>query len=90
MDGELSFWKALFIILFIMVAMLIPVLMQRQRRKDQDRLIGEAKAKYSECLKGTDKAAALATGRDYYAMLRGGKLSVYDEQAIANDLSTMK
>jgi hypothetical protein len=35
-----------------------------------------------------DKARALEAGRAYYSRRRG-KLSIYDEQAIANDLSTM-
>jgi hypothetical protein len=47
------------------------------------------KKKYNEALKGTDKKAALDAGREYYSELRRGKLTIYDEQAIANDLSTM-
>lgn len=49
------------------------------------------KAKYDESLLGSDKRAALTAGRAYYAFLREGKtLTVYDEQAIANDLCTMR
>ena len=45
---------------------------------------------YEEALAGTDKADALEKGRDYYRAQRGdGSLTVYDEQAIANDLETM-
>ena len=52
----------------------------------------QLKSAYDRALKGTDKAAALQAGRAYYAALRGpGKtLTIYDEQAIANDISTMK
>jgi hypothetical protein len=32
---------------------------------------------------------ALQAGREYYASLRGGRLTIYDEQAIANDLSSI-
>ena len=46
---------------------------------------------YAEALKGTDKEMALMFGRAYYRSLRKPKeLTIYDEQAIANDLSTMK
>lgn len=45
---------------------------------------------YETALLGLDKRAALKAGRLYYAMRRKDKtLSIYDEQAIANDLSTM-
>lgn len=46
---------------------------------------------YRESLRGTDKAKALELGRKYYAMNRPDKkLTMYDEQALTNDLSTMK
>lgn len=47
--------------------------------------------KYHEALCGTNKRVALNAGRAYYsAFRRGGKLTMYDEQAINNDLNTMK
>jgi hypothetical protein len=48
------------------------------------------RVEYEEALKGTDKRAALEAGRKYYAELRYGRLTIYDEQAIANDINTMK
>ncbi|PZF73568.1 hypothetical protein [Taibaiella soli] len=45
---------------------------------------------YLEALESGDKSKALNAGRRYYAHVRGGNLSIYDEQAIANDLSIMK
>jgi len=49
------------------------------------------KQKYDETLNGTDRRAALEAGRAYYRSLKDGKdLTVYDEQAIANDLNTMR
>lgn len=33
------------------------------------------------------RESALVAGRRYYARLRGGRLSIYDEQALTNDLS---
>jgi Zn-dependent protease with chaperone function len=35
------------------------------------------------------REAALAAGRNYYASLRDGTLSIYDEQALSNDLNTI-
>ena len=49
------------------------------------------KENYDNALEGTDKRAALAAGRAYYSALReDGKLTIYDEQAITNDLGAMK
>lgn len=61
---------------------------EAKRLKDkQERL----RIKYQEALRGTDKHEALAAGRSYHAALRtDGKLTIYDEQAITNDLSAMK
>jgi hypothetical protein len=53
------------------------------------RSTAKLKIKYDEALKGGKKADALKAGREYYAALRGGRLTVYDEQAIANDISVM-
>lgn len=44
---------------------------------------------YRKALKGTDRDKALQAGREYYSMLRKGKLTMYDEQALNNDLNTM-
>ncbi|PSL42804.1 hypothetical protein CLV51_11020 [Chitinophaga niastensis] len=49
----------------------------------------EIKIKYDEALRGNGKAEALRLGREYYSAIRG-KLTIYDEQAITNDLSAMK
>lgn len=49
------------------------------------------KEKYDSDLSGPNKREALNSGRAYYGHLRKGKgLTIYDEQAIANDISTMK
>lgn len=48
------------------------------------------KRQYEQALRGIDKRAALDAGRAYYSYMRNGKaLTIYDEQAITNDLSTM-
>jgi len=45
---------------------------------------------YDEALNGSDKKAALNAGRAYHKSVRKGKLTIYDEQAITNDISAMK
>jgi len=45
---------------------------------------------YQDALNGTDKGAALKAGRAFYSDLRDGKLTIYDEQAITNDLASMR
>lgn len=45
---------------------------------------------YKKALANGNKPLALELGRKYYGTLRGGDLTIYDEQAIANDLSTIK
>ncbi len=50
----------------------------------------ELKTAYESALTGNNKRVALDAGRAYYSESRENKaLTVYDEQAIANDLSTM-
>ena len=51
----------------------------------------ELKENYDNALRGTDRKTALDAGRAYYSALRkDSKLTIYDEQAIINDLSAMK
>ena len=45
---------------------------------------------YQQALKSGNKRDALTAGRAYYAKKRGGKLTLYDEQALTNDLATME
>jgi len=51
--------------------------------------LSRLKQNYKDALNSYDKAKALQAGRNYYSYLRGGKLTIYDEQAITNDLMTM-
>ncbi|MDR0868909.1 MAG: hypothetical protein LBP75_10640 [Planctomycetota bacterium] len=58
---------------------------------DRAAVIQRKKETYEAALQGNDKQLALVAGRAYYAEFRGGKrLTIYDESAIANDISTMK
>ena len=56
----------------------------------------QLKENYFEAIRNKDKMQALQTGRLYYAKCRtgffgsgSGRLTIYDEQAIANDLSVI-
>jgi hypothetical protein len=51
--------------------------------------IARLKHFYEQAILDGDKRLALRLGREYYSKLRNGALSLYDEQAIANDLSTI-
>lgn len=61
---------------------------------ESDALIAKQKveiaAKYRDALNSGNKSDALSLGRQYYASLRDdGVLTIYDEQALANDLLAM-
>lgn len=74
---------------FIIVGAIIFALAKSGKNKmeTQERL----KKQYDIALRGKSKQAALDAGRAYYKHLRGWgqPLTIYDEQAIANDISTM-
>lgn len=52
--------------------------------------IAKLKSAYDAALNGNDKRAALNAGRAYFQKLRKGKLTIFDEQTLTNDISTMK
>ena len=59
------------------------------------RTIKKYYSEYQNALHSGDRVNALYLGRRYYARVRGGvlgsgKLTIYDEQAISNDLAIMK
>ena len=56
---------------------------------DKERL-EQIESDYYDALKCSDKAEALRLGRIYYGSLReDGNVTIYDEQAITNDLNSM-
>lgn len=61
-----------------------------QERRKKIKSIPFLKYVYQSALRGGDKEKALKAGRDYYGAMRGGILTIYDEQAITNDLAAMK
>jgi len=81
------FWLIGFAIIAIMVLIKRPKLLREEKRiKDTKRI----KIEYGEALKANDKGKALRLGREYYGLLRDdGRITIYDEQAITNDLNSM-
>jgi hypothetical protein len=58
--------------------------------ENEKEVIAKLRARYQEALKAGNKEKAWKYGRDYYAYLRNNRqLSKFDEQAIANDISTI-
>lgn len=51
--------------------------------------LDELRRKFEVALNGSDKSEALKSGRAYYAAKRRRNLTIYDEQALANDIATM-
>ena len=72
------------IFLIIVVGIIIAVSTSNSKKKK------ELQEAYQRALASGNKQAALQAGRAYYSKVRGnGKLTIYDEQAITNDLSAM-
>lgn len=58
--------------------------------KGREMLRKRLTSEYQEALKSTDRQKALAAGREYYRFFRSdGKITIYDEQAIDNDMKMM-
>lgn len=73
--------------LAIIVAIIIVVIKNKNKKI---RHLEQLKLAYERSLKGNNKKTALDAGRAYYGALRENKiLTIYDEQAITNDLSAM-
>lgn len=75
-----------FIIFIIVVIVIVSVFNGNKRKKQEAHLLAD----YQDALQSGDRNRALQAGRSYYGFLRKGKLTIYDEQAITNDLSTMR
>lgn len=74
-------------IIFLCVILLVYFIVSDIRNKKE---LQTLKTEYQIALRSGDKQAALIAGRNYYSALRKGKLTIYDEQAISNDLAAMK
>lgn len=72
--------------LLALIVILILVKMTRSQKQKSAQL----KQAYDEAIRSGDRAKALQAGRLYYASFRpGSRLTLYDEQAINNDLQVM-
>ncbi len=71
-----------------LLIVIILILLYRLAQFGNNKIKAELKEQYELALKSGDKRKALEAGRKYYAKLRGGKLTIQDEQAIANDMKT--
>jgi|GEM_PF-6041778 len=75
---------AITIIIIIIIAVIIAAYVLKAQG------ISKAKQAYDRALQGQNKREALEAGRKYYSKLRkDGKLTIYDEQAITNDIAAM-
>lgn len=73
---------ALLVVLFYLLSVL---------NKRKEKVLTILWNNYQTAIASGNKQRALNAGRAYYAARRGtGRLTIYDEQAIANDLSAMK
>ena len=68
------------------VAILVAIVLYARNKNRKQKRLKEA---YDDALRSGDKRKALEAGRAYYSFLRSGKLTMYDEQAINNDLIAM-
>ncbi|SHL99942.1 hypothetical protein SAMN05444266_10623 [Chitinophaga jiangningensis] len=97
MNNETTIWTPISIFLIAIALVVYWIIRESKRKKEwrkkkevYDAYLAKLEEAYKNSLKGTDKSLALDLGRKYYKMIRNGELTIYDEQAIANDLSTMK
>lgn len=76
--------------LIVTVGMVFGYFYLISQEKNEERL-ERIQTRYYDALQGSDKSEALRLGRIYYGSLRDdGNVTIYDEQAINNDLNSMK
>ena len=78
---------AFIIVAIVVIAIVAFIIANNNRRQKQANILWDL---YQQALRCGDKNHALQAGRRYYSHLRGGRLTIYDEQRLTNDLSTMK
>ena len=76
------------IIFFVIAGTIIYIIVNNSNAKTKRTI--ELREAYDVAIRSGDKTQALKAGRAYYSFLRKGNLTIYDEQAMTNDLSTMK
>ena len=78
------------ILVFIGIALVMYFLYNLYHNRGRKALLKKKREAYIKAIKSGDKTKALDAGRDFYSFKRKGRLTIYDEQAINNDLSIMK
>ena len=76
----------------IVLAIFLGIMYYRNKQaEERAEYLEQLQNQYHAALRGTDKRDALNAGRMYYSALRkDGNLTLFDEQAITNDLASMK
>ena len=79
------------VVILIVIAILLYQMFAKPKKKEHEaEFLAKLEQQYKEALRANDKGRALELGRNYYRYKRNGELTIYDEQALANDLATMK
>lgn len=76
--------QLIFVLIFVVAGAILFLTLSLPNKKSKT-----YKIEYDEALQRRDKRAALELGRKYYKSLRNGRLTLYDEQAIANDIASI-
>ncbi len=96
-----SFKELLFSLAVLLIFLLVPIILlilwlvsnSNERTKKQDKLARDYEDAKDELRNNPGNVKfrenALYAGRKYYANFRDGVLSIYDEQAISNDLNAI-
>jgi ABC-type siderophore export system fused ATPase/permease subunit len=83
----------LFILVIILFIVITAFTLSKKRNSEANKLYEEQSQRlqktYQNALQNGNKKLALEAGRNYFAHLRKGKLTLEDEQTITNDLSTI-
>lgn len=81
----------IFIVVVLILAAVVFVVVTIDKEKAfEAKNVQRLRDAYDQAIASGDKSKALIAGRAYYSAMRKGNLSIYDEQALTNDLSTMK
>ena len=83
----------LLILVIILSIITVAVILSNKKKSEANKLYEEQSQRlqktYQNALQNGNKKLALEAGRNYFAHLRKGKLTLEDEQTITNDLSTI-
>ncbi|MBK7885175.1 MAG: hypothetical protein IPJ81_16330 [Chitinophagaceae bacterium] len=87
MDRQIRLY--IFVAVLVIIAIIIIYYFFRASKSHTTK-VSKLKEDYQLALRDNNKQLALKLGREYYSALRNGTLTLYDEQAIANDLASIQ